>query len=208
MRHVQGGGELHAYRHRGRNKNNSQGNIFLLLFLAASRVGGKDLAINCLQETRVPDLLSLGLQHPTKLSPPAGPHWESRKGCSPPRLPLGTPGLRSAPLSRAIASNSRCPPSSRVHGANSEHLKSKGKPPHPGAARQGLPWTLPFACSDLSRPPPPPPPPATVCFGKPGASPCLQSPVAPGQAEQEGKPEAWGREGACGERRTGREMEK
>lgn len=46
-------------------KNNSQGNIFLLLFLAASRAGGKDLAINCLQETRSPDPPSLGLQGST-----------------------------------------------------------------------------------------------------------------------------------------------
>ena len=201
MRHVQGRGELRAYRHRGRNKNNSQGNIFLLLFLAASRAGGKDLTINCLQEAQAPDPISLGLRHPMKLSPSP---THSRKGCLPPSLPLSIPGLRSAEASPPTPAARQAPgctePTQSILKArgtslprNSKAASASGLCPLPAPASAALLLLLLLPLFALA---------------KPRASPRQQSPAALGQAEREGKPEAQGREGACEERRTGREMEK
>lgn len=138
--------------------------FFLLLFLAASRVGGKSLTINCLRETQVLDLLSLGLQHPMKLRPT----WQKPQRVLAPQPAAQPP---RALLSRGIVSNTRSSPAA---GADSRIFKSKGSLPTLEQQARGCRWTLPFACFGLGRPLPPPP--AAVCFGKrwlhPPADPC------------------------------------
>lgn len=188
MRHVQGGGELHAYRHRGRNKNNSQGNIFLLLFLAASRAGGKDLALNCLQENS-----SAGSAFPWPPAPredqppPQTRRRDGTRGARPPEEPLSIPGSAQP----RIPSDSRCLPSSGCTEPTRSVWKARGRNLPTPERRQGplvdsalcLLWPRPPSSSSS----------CAVCFGKPRPPPCQRSPAVPAQAKR-GKPEARGME--------------